>query len=94
MWHEGISGRKADDVTSAYVTFIRAVNAPKLLIWADNCGGQNKWFLFCGLVQTVNQKWSPEVVRIKYLERGHTYMAADGIHGSIGKKIKKKHQKL
>ena len=27
LWHEGVSGRKADDVTSAYVTFIRAVNA-------------------------------------------------------------------
>ena len=91
LWHEAMSGRKADVVTSAYVKFIRAIDCPKVLIWADNCGGQNKnWRLFSGLVQTVNQSWGPNIVRLKYLERGHTFMAADSVHGAIGRKMKKK----
>ena len=91
LWHEAMSGRKADDVTSANVKFIRAIDCPKVLIWADNCGGQNKnWWLFSGLVQTVNQSWGPNIVRLKYLERGHTFMAADSVHGAIGRKMKKK----
>ena len=54
--------------------------------WADNCSGQNKnWVLYTALVYVVNLEWGPEAVSIKYLEKGHTFMGADGVHGAIGK---------
>ena len=31
----------------------------------------------------------PETITIKYLEKGHTYMAADAIHGNIAKLFRK-----
>ena len=63
----------------------------EIVIWADNCSGQNKnWFLYTALVQCVNSPNSPESITLKYLEAGHTFMAADGVHGAIGRQIKKR----
>ena len=85
LWHEAIAGRKAPDVASAFLQLIRQCNEDHIWLWADNCSGQNKnWYLFTGLVQCVNI-WGPETITIKYPEKGHTYMAADAIHGKIGK---------
>lgn len=39
-------------------------------------------------MQAVNSDWGPETVCVKYLEAGHTFMAADNIHAVIGKKMK------
>lgn len=89
LWHEGISGRLAQDVASAYIKSIIKDASPNILFWVDNCGGQNKnWTLYTALAQCVNAVWGPEQVIIKYLQKGHTYMRADSIHGSIGKKMK------
>ena len=90
LWHEGKSGSRLDqDVASAYIKCIIKDASPNLLFWVDNCGGQNKnWTLFTALVQCVNAVWGPQQVVIKYLQKGHTYMKADSIHGSIGKKMK------
>ena len=56
-----------------------------VVIWADNCSGQNKnWFLFTSFVQCVIT-WGPNSITMKYLEKNHTFMAADNVHGSIGK---------
>ena len=55
IWHEGISGRKDEDVTRAYVKFITSANhrdCKSILIWADNCSAQNKIGRF--LLQCVN----------------------------------------
>ena len=90
LWHGGIAGRSAKNVTSTYVKCIVLDASPNILFWADNCAEQNKnWTLFTAMVQTVNADWGPDVVTIKYLEKGHTYMKADSVHGSIGKKMKK-----
>ena len=90
LWHEAISGRKATDVASAFVKCIKEAKSSKILFWADNCGGQNKnWFLYQLMVQVVACNWGPDVIIFKYLQRGHTYMAADSIHGNIGTKMKK-----
>ena len=87
MWHEGIKGRKAGDVASAFVKFLVETGEKMPVLWADNCAGQNKnWVLFTALIATVNNDWGPEDITIKYLESGHTFMAADSVHGVIGKK--------
>lgn len=91
LWHEGIQGRGADDMTSAIMNFIKDRRKEEIVIWADNCTGQNKnWWLYTALVQLVND--SDDVtnkVTIKYLTKGHTHMAADSVHGCIEQKIKR-----
>ena len=89
VWHETIAGRKAPDVASAFLQLIRQCNEDHIWLWADNCSSQNKnWYLFTGLAQCVNTS-GPETITIKYLEKGHTFMAADAIHGNIGKLFRK-----
>ena len=90
MWHEGISGRKACDVASAYTKFFTEANTKFPILWADNCAGQNKnWVLYSSFAQIVNADWGPEEITMKYLEPGHTFMKADTVHGVIGKRMKR-----
>ena len=90
LWHEAISGRNAKDVASSYIRCINLSGKNSLVFWADNCTSQNKkWTLFTALAWCVNQEWGPRTVEMRYLERGHTFMRADSIHGSIAKKMKK-----
>jgi len=96
LWHEGIAGRDASDVTSSYYRAIqRASHANSFVFWVDNCSAQNKnWTLYSGLASLVNCDHGPELVIIKYFEPGHTYMRADSVHGCIGKAMKKEEQIL
>ena len=89
LWHETIASRKARDVASAFLQLIRQCNEDHIWLWADNCSRQNKnWYLFTGLAECVNT-WGPETITIKYLEKGHTYVAAEAIHGNIRKLFRK-----
>lgn len=42
------------------------------------------------MVNIVNSEDGPDEVIIKYLTKGHTHMSADGIHGNIESKIRRK----
>ena len=90
LWHEAISGRCGVDVTSAFSRFLESYNSDirNYVFWLDNCCAQNKnWILYSALMQLVNQETGPDTITFKYLERGHTFMRADVIHGSISKKL-------
>ena len=56
-----------------------------LFFWADNCTAQNKnWTLFSALLYEVNQSSNNcQSVRMKYFEKGHTFMAADSFHKAV-----------
>ena len=49
---------------------------------------RTNWYFFTGLAQCVNT-WAPETITIKYLKKGHTFMAAGAIHGNVGKLLRK-----
>jgi len=90
LWHEAVSGRLSGDVASAYVKCLVNCGSNKVVFWADNCSAQNKnWTLFTALTCCVNAEWGPSEICIKFLERGHTFMKADSVHGLIGMKMKK-----
>ena len=55
----------------------------------DNCSSQNQnWYLFTRPGQCVDT-WGPETVTIKFLEKGHTFMAAEAIYGNTEKLFRK-----
>lgn len=90
LWHEAISGRLGVDVASTYIKCVNLCETDIVIFWADNCTGQNKnWALYTVLCWCVNQNWGPQSIIMKYFERGHTFMRADSVHGSIGRKMKK-----
>ena len=91
LWHEGISGRTAEDVASVFISFLRTVQDVKsITIWLDNCSAQGKnWWFFTALAAEVN---SPDgnflTIRCKYFEPGHTFMSADSFHHLIEQGLK------
>ena len=93
VWHEGISGRNADDVMSCFAKVLRHPSyrdTQKFTFYADNCGPQNKnWTLYTGLVGEVNRPGGPEKITIKYLEKGYTFMSADSFHSRIESELRK-----
>ena len=91
LWREGEAGRCAAEVASAYWKVISVMSESKsFTFWCDNCCAQNKnWTLFCALWLCTNKVDGPDYIELKYLEKGHTFMRPDSVHGSIGRKMKK-----
>jgi len=91
LWHEGISGRNADDVTSVYMKAIQHWREySDFVFWADNCAAQNKnWTIFSSMATVVNSEDGPNTITIKYLETGHTFMSAGSFHSLVEKSFKR-----
>lgn len=93
LWHEALAGRDASDVACSFIKFLQQQRDTKtIILWMDNCSGQNKnWILYSTLVVYINQEscLTQEII-LKYLVPGHTYMAADGLHGRIEQRMRKK----
>lgn len=93
LWHEGESGRKAHDVATAYVLFIKTYcrDYKTVFFYADNCNAQNKnKILYSALLRLINDCCNEiKTIKIEYLEPGHTYMSADSVHGAITNKMNK-----
>lgn len=86
LWHEGIAGRKKEDLISCYRSFLLYYrNATTITLWCDNCTSQNKcWALFSFMVYIINSnEIAAESITMKFLERGHTFMSADSFHHQV-----------
>ena len=98
IWNESIAGRKDEDVTSTFQTFLKTQrDADHLTIWLDNCSSQNKnRTLYTMIVHAVNDATFTEnkAITLKYFEPGHTFMAADSTHARIEKVLKRKDGKI
>ncbi|XP_063046269.1 uncharacterized protein LOC134459601 [Engraulis encrasicolus] len=92
VWHEGIAGRSAVEVTSAYVACLSLENVAHVTYWVDNCTSQNKnWVLLSTLVKIVNSDENPiDDITLKFFEPGHTFMSADSFHASVERMIKRR----
>lgn len=60
-------------------------SANNLILKCDNCVAQNKnWLFFSNLIIIINcDIFKPRKLIIDYLEKGHTHMTADTVHGNI-----------
>ena len=92
LWHEGVSGRSADDIASSFISAMK--QEPKIAhftFWMDNCSAQNKnWTIFSAMVAFVNSESGPQSVTLKCLLTGHTFMSADAFHAKVEKEIRLK----
>ena len=96
MWHEALRGRGAENIVDSVYTVVTAEkDVQEFIFWMDNCSSQNKnWVLYTSLVMMVNREEGPKRITLKYLTKGHTHNAADGIHGNIETKMRKKGEML
>lgn len=95
LWHEGIMGRKDEDIASTFWEFISENrDFAAVTIWLDNCAGQNKnWTLFTVMATAVNSdSFNVSRITLKYFEKGHTFMSADSAHAEIEDQLRKAKQ--
>ncbi|CAM4572758.1 unnamed protein product [Leuciscus chuanchicus] len=91
VWHEGIAGRNAKEITSAYAAALeKERDIRHVIYWVDNCNSQNKnWCLFTSLLTLVNSETiSAEDVTLKFFEPGHTFMSADSFHHGVEQEMR------
>ena len=97
IWHEAVSGRKDEDIASAFYKFLMTQrDAETITIWADNCAAQNKnWTLITLLSNLVNSdNISANTVTIKFFEPGHSFMSADSVHARIEAVLRRKKETI
>ena len=71
LWHEGIQGRKDEDVASVVWKFLSQSehrDCKNIRIWRDNLSTSEV------LVETIT---------LKYFGKGHTFTAADSFHHQV-----------
>lgn len=93
IWHEAVSGRKREDITSAFHAFLmQNRDMHHIVIWLDNCSAQNKnWCLLSFIVYMVNSdEIAADSIELKFFEPGHTFMSADSFHHQVELSMKKK----
>ena len=92
VWHEGISGRNKDLISTYFQFIMKYKEREEIIIWLDNCSAQNKnWALMTFLVFIINVPWTNlKMLSLKYFESGHTFMSADSFHHQVELKIEQK----
>ena len=94
VWHEGIAGRDADDITSTYeIALLHERDVDHVVYWADNCSTQSKnWTLYTALTTLVNYSGQHDFqdITLKYFEPGHTFMSADSVHAAVEKQMRRR----
>lgn len=91
LWDEVLTGRKSEDILSSFdKIFHLHKNYEKVVLWLDNCSGQNKnWSLFVHLSLVVNSpQLNIKTIEFKFFESGHTFMAADSFHHQVERAMK------
>lgn len=86
LWHEGIAGRKKEQIVSTFHSFFLSQrDKEKIVLWLDNCSGQNKnWTLLSFVVYMINSdEISASEVEMNYLEPGHTFISANAFHHQV-----------
>jgi hypothetical protein len=92
MWDETVSARGSNEISSCLFHYLttESFDTSDLVLFSDNCYGQNKNYTVAAMFQKVLQVNSNlKTITHKFLEVGHTHMECDGVHGQIEKKKKK-----
>lgn len=90
MWHEGVASRGANEIASCLLHIVNHGLTIKkhLVIWCDNCGGQNKnrILLFTLIFLVANGIF--HTIELKFLVSGHSFMPCDRDFALIEKRKK------
>lgn len=89
FWSEDVGGRGANEVaTSVHKFLTQELHSKKenLIVWSDNCCGQNKNKMIIAMYMVLVAKNQFKVVTHKFLVKGHTYLSCDRDFGIIEKR--------
>lgn len=92
IWDEVTAKRGAIEICSCISKFVDLYvtdDVDELVIFSDNCAGQNKNFILLLFYMSLIHKGRFKEITHIYYQAGHTYMAADRDFGLIEKKERK-----
>ena len=96
-WSEGVAGRGAQEVASCLIKYIETYvgrEVTELNLWSDSCGGQNRNIKLTLLMKILlHNHPSLQVIRIRFLVSGHSFLPNDKDFGDIEKALKY-HQRI
>nr|CAI5826307.1 unnamed protein product [Callosobruchus analis] len=79
MWHEGVSGRGGNEIASTLLKILNSGITEKkhLLLWSDNCAGQNKnrMVIFVLVFLVLHQVF--DTIEYNFLISSHSFMSCD-----------------
>ena len=94
VWYEVTGGRGSSEVATCLGQWVELEKAKgnfeKLVVFSDNCGGQNKNINIILSYMSVIHSGALKKVDHYYLVPGHSYMACDRAFGLIEKRIRAK----
>ncbi|XP_047106374.1 uncharacterized protein LOC124775588 [Schistocerca piceifrons] len=91
LWHESIASRGPQEIGSCLLYFIRNfVRTEKLIMYSDQCGGQNRNIKVAVLCQYIvnSSEFSVKEIDHKFLVSGHSYLPCDQDFGLVQKRKK------
>ncbi|CAG4955519.1 unnamed protein product [Colias eurytheme] len=91
LWDETIASRGPQEIGSCLLRYIKEnVTTKKLILYSDQCGGQNRNIKMAVLCQyiTAHPDFVVESIDHKFFLSGHSYLACDQDFGLIEKKKK------
>ena len=93
MWPETTAGRGSSEIASCILQYFKndaSVNARRLIVYSDNCSGQNKNFNMLSLWQYLIAQGKFTEVTHKFPVSGHTMMPCYRDFGDIERKMRKR----
>jgi hypothetical protein len=97
IWDQMQAKRGANEIGSClhrYLTGLSEEGIREVVMYADNCGGQNKNQFIVAMMLHAVQHTEIEKLTICYLEAGHTQNENDSVHSSIGLAKKKSRKNI
>lgn len=91
VWNEGMAKRGSSDIGSCLMHFLDKFapsNMKKLVIFSDNCGGQNKNISLSLLLLRYIHSGRLEMIKHYYLMPGHSMSACDRDFGNLATYIR------
>lgn len=92
LWHEGITGRRANEVGFCLYSYLLKDVNPKIkniIMYSDTCGSQNRNSHIAAMcIVALKHSETLQVIDHKSLVPGHTHMECDTDHSLIERKRK------
>ncbi|CAL4112496.1 unnamed protein product, partial [Meganyctiphanes norvegica] len=92
LWDETMALKGSNEINSCLLKWIelnKSDGFKNLIIFADNCAGQNKNIYVVLNCLRLLQLGDFDSIKIEFMVAGHSYMPCDRAFGSIEKKIRK-----
>ena len=85
VWNEAIASRGACEIASCLLSYLQDLSrrGEKVIMYSDNCTGQNKNRYFVTMLWYALQKFGMLSISQKYLEKGHAFIEGDSMHSAV-----------